>query len=231
MISVDELLSMDEEERYEYVFIHAKDNPEYLKILLQSPKWTFSYICNMLKHERWPEGEKTILKNPEYIIDYAYAVIKGRWPEGEEVLLKNGNVQWLCKYAKNIIGGRWREAEEYIKKDSYYAGMYAVNIIEDRWREAEETIINGDIFWASYYATNILNKRLPEIEDRLIENPNWAFRYWSHFFSEPWEKLEKGILKFDLGVLEKYVERLQKLGYKVKLLTTFNKKDVIDEDL
>ena len=131
MISLDELLQMDKDERA-------------------------IYLCRkgiQLKKRLPREYENFILLNPYWAYIYSKMIIKGRWEEAEEIIIKNPEA--AVYYAKDIIGGRWKEAEEFIIKSPQYAYFYAY-WIKGRWIEAEEYIKKNPVWWKLYVAQVIL---------------------------------------------------------------------------
>jgi hypothetical protein len=46
------------------------------------------YIENVI-NGRWPEAEPYIMKDSQYVYQYARDIIKGRWIEAEDIILKS----------------------------------------------------------------------------------------------------------------------------------------------
>lgn len=93
-------------------------------------------------------------KAPEWMVWYAYTVIKGRWKEAEEYIIKDYFQAY--HYAITVLKGRWKEAEEYFMRDPSYACCYARYVIKGRWKEAEE-YIKKDRVWSYTYAYYVLD--------------------------------------------------------------------------
>lgn len=88
--------------------------------LLKLPRGVVKYAEH--KQSRVPDLEHIVLQEELAIYWYARYVLKQRWPEGEKVLLK-GVYKWgpntyiVREYAQNVVRERWPEAEPILKKD------------------------------------------------------------------------------------------------------------------
>jgi hypothetical protein len=103
------------------------------------------------KHDRWPEAEPYILKNPDVAIKYANELMHGeRWPELEKIVINDPDLAY--RYALFNIDGRWPEAEPTIMKDAESAYYYAYNVLQKRWPAAEKMILNSA--YAAAYKKN-----------------------------------------------------------------------------
>ena len=101
----------------------------------------FAYSIDT-KHDRWPEAEPYILKNPDLAIMYAIELMHGeRWLELEKIVINDPDLAY--RYALFIIDGRWPEAEPTIMKDAESAYYYATNVLHKRWPNAEKVILNS----------------------------------------------------------------------------------------
>ena len=94
------------------------------------------------KHDRWPEAEPYILKNPDIAIKYAAELMPGeRWPELEKIIINDSHLAY--SYALFNLDKRWPEAEPTIMKDAESAYYYATNVLHKRWPKAEKVILNS----------------------------------------------------------------------------------------
>ena len=94
------------------------------------------------KHDRWPEAEPYILKNPHIAIKYAMEHMPGkRWPELEKIIINDPHFAY--SYAYFNLDKRWPEAEPTIMKDAESAYYYATNVLHKRWPKAEKIILNS----------------------------------------------------------------------------------------
>jgi len=94
------------------------------------------------KHDRWPEAEPYILKNPDIAIKYAAELMPGeRWPELEKIIINDPHLAYT--YALFNLHKRWPEAEPTIMKDAESAYYYAYNVLQKRWPKAEKVILNS----------------------------------------------------------------------------------------
>ena len=152
IISLGELLGMDEYERAEHLLYKAiklgkRLDPEYEEMIKLSPIHIYFYAKDVIKG-RWLEGEEYIKKDSEYAYWYARDIIKNRWLEAEPYILKNP--VWTYWYIYEIIKDRWLEAEETIMKYPESAYWYAKDFIKGRWEEAEEYIKKDNYWWRRY---------------------------------------------------------------------------------
>ena len=88
--------------------------------LLKLPRGIVKYAEHIQK--RVPELEHIVLQEELAIYWYARYVLKQRWPEGEKVLLKGlnpwgPNTYLVREYAQNVVRDRWPEAEPVLSKD------------------------------------------------------------------------------------------------------------------
>lgn len=103
------------------------------------------------KHDRWPEAEPYILKDPDVAIKYANELMPGeRWPQLEKIVINDAHLAY--RYALFNIDGRWPEAEPTIMKDAASAYYYAYNVLQKRWPAAEKMILNSA--YAAAYKKN-----------------------------------------------------------------------------
>ena len=107
---MDKLLSKNDYERAKYLYT----------------------IAVALEDRLDPKFEKFILVSTKFIKLYAEDVIGDRWPEGEKAILKilesnNYNqdaIRYAIYYAIDILKDRWPEIEPYIVKDSEHLKSY-----------------------------------------------------------------------------------------------------------
>ena len=121
---------MTPSEAYEKCLKQGSRNPELESIILQDPRWSYRYACNVIKG-RWVEGEGVILQSSEWSYCYAYDVVRGRWVEGEASILQDPG--WSYCYALSVVRGRWVEAEEIIlgsEWESVYCNHFGIESCE-----------------------------------------------------------------------------------------------------
>jgi len=105
MISINELLQMDEYDRAAYLCEKARNigkrlNPEYEEMIKINSKWAYFYARYVIE-DRWKEAEEYIKKDPYYAYEYARYIIKGRWKEAEEYIMEDSVIAYL--YRKFIL--------------------------------------------------------------------------------------------------------------------------------
>lgn len=111
MKSLDELLSMDPEDRAEYLHnesLKTHTRSKYESFIALNPRWAYEYAVYVLE-DRFPEGEKTIAQHPWFAYYYALHIIHGKFPEGEPAIIKDPFVLdlYLLNVLHNPIDERW----------------------------------------------------------------------------------------------------------------------------
>jgi len=101
MVSLDELLQMNEYDRIEYLYEEAERsgkrlNSGYEEFIKINPEYAYFYARDIIK-SRWKEAEKYILRDPLYAYLYARDVIRGEWKEAEKVI-KQSDIDLWSKY-------------------------------------------------------------------------------------------------------------------------------------
>ncbi|NHR07398.1 hypothetical protein HA052_19595 [Chromobacterium haemolyticum] len=62
--------------------------------------------------------EPIVLSEGEYAFMYARNIIQGRWPEAEKTLLKENYASLIWEYITDVINGPWPELEPYILREN-----------------------------------------------------------------------------------------------------------------
>ena len=159
------------------------------KTILRDPEAVVNYAQNVIQ-SRWPEAESIILTNPQAAAKYAPRVIKGRWPEAESIIIQDP--QAAHKYAQNVIKGRWPEAESIIAQNPQAAFDYAYYVIKDRWAEGEKAIAQRPGL-AVFYAQHVIRGRWPEGEKAIAQDPYTAYMYANSVIKGRWPEGESVI--------------------------------------
>lgn len=114
---------------------------KYLKSIKKNPALAYHYAFGIVRGP-WPDGEKAILHDDWYAVEYAKNVLKKRWPEAEPMLARKAASEdgyyRAVNYAVNVIQGRWPEAEKHGMYNPSFVLAYSEQILNDRWPEAEQ---------------------------------------------------------------------------------------------
>lgn len=122
---------------YKYALVTKKPFPEGEKVLAKDPEYVYWYAINVLG-KRFPAGEDVISKDNDYAFYYAQDVIKGPWPKGEDAISKDAGSSY--SYVYEIIKGPWPKGEDAIAKDPEFAVPYAKFYLKKRFLKAEPII-------------------------------------------------------------------------------------------
>ena len=195
--------------KYSFYF-NNEEKEEIIKKIISNPEISLNHAISL--QERFPEGEKTILKNPIISSLYAQHVIKNRWIEAEPIIVSNGKS--ATNYSINILKKSWydsndidlkirKEAENNIIKDCEISDLilYAINA-KKRWIEMknidkdvslkiEKKIFkNGDGDDIFNYIKNFINTRVKEAELQISKNPRSAYYYAEKILKKPWHEIK-----------------------------------------
>lgn len=161
---------------------------ELEKKISDNPKLLYYYFLNIVynneeltnpavKPTRYPEAEKTFIKDPDTAVKYAQFIIKGRWPEAEPTIMSNPEASRL--YQLNVVKGSWPEYEQYLldqaEQELSKTGFTkkSVSVITpiifrkgSRWPEAEKYIAySGSPDYILEYALDILQSPWGMVSD------------------------------------------------------------------
>lgn len=201
----------DPKKAYTYAETILKDRfPEGEEAIAKDPNYSMYYAYNVLKGKRFPLGEKTILEHPDkyQIANYAKNILKERWPEGEKEVVKNPIAAY--HYARDVIEGEWPEAEPYIMKDAAAASNYASALLKRRWIEAEDIIKQNPRAWNNYIENlkkaGYVDEDNEEQDEDVINDPVYydattdstdeidACLGYASYHKKRWPELEKVLL-------------------------------------
>jgi hypothetical protein len=196
--------------------MNSSKHPRMMQLynaIASSPNTTFNYAMKVNNGDRFILGEPAILDgHPNYIIEYAYLVIKGRWKEGEDAILNKienrsailpywAKVSRFVSY-KNVDGNpRWLEAEpilllhkKLLEDAIFYCSMY----IRDRWSDLEKAILANDNKYGAIAATTYAE---------IIMGYGKRSAFSSEKVPARWEDAEPLILKHPTAIL-RYITRI-----------------------
>ena len=69
--------------------------------------------------------------------------LKERWPEGEKALLKDGDIDFLSEYARHVMKERWLEVEYLLKLKPKVWGEYINFLNSIGYEDLEESYRSG----------------------------------------------------------------------------------------
>jgi len=195
--------------KYSFYF-NNEEKEEIIKKIISNPEISLNHAISL--QERFPEGEKIILKNPIISSLYAQHVIKNRWIEAEPIIASNGLASF--SYSINALKKSWydsenidlkikEQAENNIIKDCDINDLirYSLNA-KKRWIEMknidkkislkiEDKIFReGDGINVFNYIEHFIRNRVKEAELVISKNPESAYDYAKKYFKKPWHKIK-----------------------------------------
>jgi len=146
-----------------------KPKENEFQYVLNDPKLALHYSIEILKRERFRDGEEIISNDPSAAYKYGLYVLRGeRVPVIESGISVSG--EYSYEYASNVLKGRFEEGENSISKNIDASYKYAFNVLKGRF-ELGEKIIGSNPKYAFFYAKEILKgERVPLIEKSILSS-------------------------------------------------------------
>jgi len=179
-----------------------------MDVIINNPYSAYKYA--KATGERLYEAEENIIKDEEYIIEYATDVINGRWEEAERYMLDSNRLYLAIEYTRVIINDRWMELEKKITSkiknmdDLINIYKYYIKInkpmpeIEELLLKYKNNIIDEDLLPIQYAERT--GKRWIELENKFLNDKNFsnAIIYTIDVIKGRWYELEDLLLDENL---------------------------------